>query len=69
MRRFAIVALAAVSFISAHAFGQTTRAVSSSPATAASAPVKLRVLCSTFPMYLFTRNVAAGRATAYKWNR
>jgi ABC-type Zn uptake system ZnuABC Zn-binding protein ZnuA len=31
------------------------------PATTGPALVKLRVLCSTFPIYLFTRNVAAGR--------
>lgn len=34
----------------------------SAPATSTSAPAaKLRVLCSTFPIYLFARNVVAGR--------
>jgi ABC-type Zn uptake system ZnuABC Zn-binding protein ZnuA len=34
----------------------------SAPATSTSAPAaRLNVLCSTFPIYLFTRNVVAGR--------
>jgi zinc transport system substrate-binding protein len=31
------------------------------PTATQAAPVHLRVLCSTYPIYLFTRNVAAGR--------
>ncbi len=39
----------------------TTQPAATAPAASGPAPVKLKVLCSTFPIYLFTRNVVAGR--------
>lgn len=39
----------------------TQSATATAPATSAPAPAKLRVLATTFPIYLFTRNVVAGR--------
>ncbi|MCJ7544683.1 MAG: zinc ABC transporter substrate-binding protein [Phycisphaerae bacterium] len=40
---------------------QPTQPAATGPATSAPAPVRLKVLCSTFPIYLFTRNVVVGR--------
>lgn len=69
MRRTGIFALAAMVALAGGAAALGARAASqpaqpattTAPAATAPAPANLKVLCSTFPIYLFTRNVVAGR--------
>jgi ABC-type Zn uptake system ZnuABC Zn-binding protein ZnuA len=59
---FAAVLLAAVAMAGPQdPATQLASAPATAPAATGPAPVRLRVLCSTYPIYLFTRNVTAGR--------